>query len=183
MLALVLGGAQCLWQDIDKAKDICTPDVYVAINEVGTVWPHDLDIWVSFHANRLIEWVAERRSKNLPDANHLWTGPVMRTRGLREVINQHKEVLGGSSGLLAVLVALKYVNHVLLAGVPMDPTPHWHDRDRGKPWAAATHHRQAWTEALPRLGNVRSMSGWTAEQLGFPDEAWVGEATGRDVSK
>ena len=91
---------------------------------------------------------------------------------------RHGDV-GGSSGLLAVTVALELGKEnqdqlrIVLAGVPMDPAA-GNFRAPSVPWAEATVYHPAWEERAEALKkNVRSMSGWTAELLGKPTAAWL----------
>lgn len=75
----------------------------------------------------------------------------------------------GSSGLYAVKFALEHLqaSEVILAGVPIDPGPHYYGSDG---WQAAIRFRRAWEFATPTIkGRVRSLSGWTRELLGDPE--------------
>jgi len=171
--AVVLGGAECVWEDHKALIELFTPELTVCINDIGVVWPHRFDIWVSHHADKLTQWVYERKGKNLPPADKLWTGPVKARNSLPE-IQQHRQ-RGGSSGLLATCVTLDVAERVVLCGVPMLATMrHWHDNARGIPWTECTHYLKHWEELYPTLlkDRVRSMSGWTAERLGKPTKEW-----------
>jgi len=172
--AVVLGGAECVWDDHKKLIEFHTPELTVCINDIGVVWPHKFDIWVSHHADKLTEWAYKRSKTNLPPATELWTGPVKARNSLME-IQQHRQ-RGGSSGLLATCVALDKAQKVVLCGVPMLPTMrHWHNDKGGVPWTECTHYLKHWEELMPNLlsKRVRSMSGWTRDRLGLPTKEWL----------
>jgi hypothetical protein len=49
---------------------------------------------------------------------------------------------------------------------------HYFDKS---PWHEHGEFVAAWNLVKPRLSNVRSMSGWTAELLGTPTSQWLCE--------
>lgn len=173
-LAYVLGGAACVWQDLKRLRAMrYEPDIYTLINDLGVIWPHRIDIWVSHHAEKLTDWVAERRKGALPPAMQLWTGPVKHRRALPN-IQQHQQ-RGGSSGLLATVITMEQVDRLVLVGIPMTETPHWHNHHHKRPWGECNHYRQAWPHIKEKYGTqIRSMSGWTAEMFGVPDKEFLG---------
>lgn len=60
----------------------------------------------------------------------------------------------------------------ILAGVPMQPErAHYFDN---RQWAEATVYHSHWRRYRDRFeGRIKSMSGWTQELLGAPDEEWI----------
>ncbi|MEK9810132.1 MAG: hypothetical protein VW362_06760, partial [Candidatus Nanopelagicales bacterium] len=85
----------------------------------------------------------------------------------------------GSSALFAVTVAW-YMGYdrTVLCGVPMRSQPHAYGASEweGKPWPEreVQIHREGWLHHKQKIaGMVRSMSGWTAEQFGFPGESFL----------
>lgn len=173
-VALVIGGAKCVWDDVALFRKLWTPDVHVCVNHIGMIWPHTLHCWVSYHADLLVMWIRERARNGFNDANELWTS--YERRDARPPIKCWPvEGIGGSSGLLATYVAKGKGLKVVLAGVPMSADMgHWHDKQQNKPWAEALKFQSHWTKRLPELkDDVRSMSGWTRDLLGEPDAAWL----------
>ena len=179
-VALVIGGGACVWSDVLNALDLGQFHGVVACNDVGVAWPGGLDAWVSLHTDKMGLWT-ERRAR----AGH---GPVQaiygqcQTRGRDAPRATHTvefkfsgQSSTGSSGLFALKVALIDLgfDRAVLCGVPMETAErHFFDIS---PWRGANSHRQGWKEALPVIRDrARSMSGWTREILGAPDEEWLG---------
>lgn len=170
MITFVLGGADCVWHDLARARYICQPDAIICVNHVGIEYPGAFDAWCSFHGSLLESWRREREKAGRPPAKEMWvattsdrykqfSGYRMRTCG------------GGSSGMFGTDVALdRGADKVILCGIPMTPTPHFHDRQHGKPWTEAEKHRAFWIKRAGyfQQAGVRSMSGWTRELLGAP---------------
>jgi hypothetical protein len=82
----------------------------------------------------------------------------------------------GSSGLFAVRIALDVLKarRVVLAGMPMDDSPHVYDAGR-RSGPSFVPYRPEWRRAARDEfgGRVRSLSGWTADLLGRPDPEWL----------
>lgn len=114
----------------------------------------------------------------MPDVKRIFTGL---SAGDDDVVRRHvtdcveakflpHQFVSGSSGLFAVKVALIDLGYedVVLCGVPMTATPHFDDN---VPWPEVDLFKLGWEQALPQIdGRVRSMSGWTRELLGAPNE-------------
>jgi hypothetical protein len=64
--ALVLGGANSVWADVQAALEIGEYSSVVGCNDVGIVWPGVMDAWVSLHGYYLQAWANRRQSKGLP---------------------------------------------------------------------------------------------------------------------
>jgi hypothetical protein len=174
MRALVLGGAMGLFEEEAAARAMgFVPDILVATNHAGRDREEPVDHWVSFHQELFPLWLKERRARGLADPGQLWTcapAPAPKSLDLpvRKAANWR-----GSSGLLAVTVALELgASHVVCCGVPLRKEGEHYD----KPglWRDAGNYRAGWVNhAAVMAGRVRSMSGWTAELLGQPDPAWL----------
>lgn len=168
MRAICLGGADCLWSDVLGSERILGTrwwDIVVACNDAGRDWPHRLDHWVSLHPEKLLKvWTPER-----PGGYETWSDPN-RQRGPAPT-DHHLDNWGGSSGLFCVQVALEVgASYVVACGMPMDARPHYFGTKEWGPWE---QYRDAWDRHADEMGVVRSMSGWTAELLGRPDEQWA----------
>jgi len=115
-------------------------------------------------------WWDQRLRAGLPPPGQVW----FHRAAYKEFLLPHQftEEWGGSSGLLATKVALELgCDRIVLCGVPMESTPHFHIP---LPLKGAGRYRRAWVERVGQLtGKVRSMSGWTAQFLGEPDEVWL----------
>jgi hypothetical protein len=180
--ALVLGGADSVWNDVAASEQTLGCDwwdVVVAANDIGVAWPRTLDHWCSLHPNKLERWRTERTKRALPGPAVTWTKKGKRCRGVdREVTHRFG---GGSSGLLTVSVARAVgADRIVLCGVPMtktgyfkESTEHRHPRN----FSSADAHWRKWRLHAEELsGYVRSMGGRTRELLGAPTPEWM-EAT------
>lgn len=181
--ALVIGRAQGTWGEVDAANrlvgSVTGPfDTVVAVNDAGYDYPH-VDHWVSFHGDKFERWSQIRRENGFEPAQ-LWTSTYGRKESAYERalgsmgVRRLNYTGGGSSGLVATLVALVplQATHIVLAGIPMDVEAGHYNEDG--PWNEAVKHRKAWRDQFDKLKPyVRSMSGWTAEQLGTPDKEWL----------
>jgi hypothetical protein len=169
MTALVLGGADCLWRDL-ASLGRWTPELVVATNDAIAAYSHRIDHAATLHPEKLVGWRLDRW-RNGGNGEYLtWSrrNPELVDRILTGW-NQ------GSSGMFAVGVALEMgAERVVLAGVPMTETPHFHSP---APWEGVRHHRDAWEKRADEMrGRVVSCSGWTRELLGGPDEALTRKA-------
>jgi len=166
-VALILGGADCVYRDFEAALDLGEFDGVVGANHVGITWPGIFDAWVSLHPDRLKRpWVASRRRRGLPDHKAVITSEETE----RRFPGQEN---AGSSGLFAVKVALVDLgfDRVVLCGVPLTRTAHFDDPTD---WKYAESYHEGWTQALPHIRDrVRSFGGFTQQLLGAPDAAWI----------
>lgn len=172
-VAFILGSALCLHDDFKAALSSFQPSSIIAVNEAGRDYEGVLDHWVSMHPPLLIKWIEERRDWDVP----LFTGTVWTPRHItlpKGLIASRAESWGGSSGLLAVTVALGLgFEKIILCGVPMERLgAHYFNKDR--PWNDAGIYKASWKRNLDKIApTVRSMSGWTKELLGAPSLEWV----------
>lgn len=179
--ALVLGGAGCVWEDVDAALALGEFSGVVACNDVGAAWPGKLDAWVSLHPEKFGIWSAQRVAAGYPFPGAILAHEEASGRkGLPACVTGRTNFRfpgqreSGSSGLFALKVALVDLgfDKAVLCGVPMDAGPgHFFDPAA---WRAAVSHRRGWHDVIPTLKNkARSMSGWTREQLGAPTSSWI----------
>lgn len=176
MIAVILGGALCLDDDVRCALALVdlADCLIVAVNDAGFWWRGRLDHWVTMHAEELPERERIRAERGYPAGYKRWTRPY--PPGMKQREDCVDELFGGwsgSSGLLAVGITLERLgaDAVLLCGMPMDDRPHFNRKGR---WQDYARNRLGWIEYLDRMrGCVRSFSGWTAELLGVPTEQWI----------
>lgn len=171
--ALVLGGARSVWADREAAMKLFQPIHVLATNETGRDLDGRVDHWVSMHPEKMSEWVRGRAKLGNEPALNLWKPKHKQPFPGLEM--KSAPSWGGSSGLLAVTVALiaLEVEFVIVAGCPLlNEECHYFDQ---KVWREAHQYRAAWVRYLPQMRNrVKSMSGWTRELLGEPDMGWLG---------
>jgi hypothetical protein len=173
--ALILGGASCVWNDVDAALSLGEFFAVVACNDIGTAWAGELDAWVTLHPENMEGWIRQRASRGYPPAKrivyHQWKGGSPKP-DLVTAYNWHRSHKSASSGVFAAKVALEIgCERGVLCGVPLTMTAHFNDRGD---WSAATSFHDGLMNAEPYLRNkVRSMSGRTKEILGVPTPEWL----------
>lgn len=190
-LALVLGGARCVWDDL-RALEVMLggpwPGLVVAVNDIGVHVPY-LDCWVTRHPTKLHvdpdhpqKWGWERQRAERGHARDYQTYGIKRS-----MVDHHADTTGnnGSSGFLGAWVGVVVTKQhtpeprVVLCGIPMSNQPHFAESEvhtEGKPWASSASHMRGWRSDRGRmqLGHyVRSMSGNTEKLLGRPTPEWI----------
>lgn len=171
---IALGGAESVWHDLPAAEAICREagvayDVG-AVNDAGADYPGHLTLWCSLHPEKLPRWMRKREKAN---RNTDYITVCHKRRAECRVDREYNGNTGGSSGLFIVRVALTMFDYerVILCGIQMTPAKNY---ARQAPWKDFKTYLRKWEQALPDLRpSVRSMSGWTREQLGAPDAAWL----------
>lgn len=170
---LILGGAGTIWTDAADALELGRYDLTIAINDIGARWSDPIDIWCSLHPDKLAGWRADRARAGYPPASrHIAHQAGEGIEGLEYRFPGQPS--SGSSGLFAVNIAMdEGCDRIVLAGVPMTAEA-GHVAD-GRLFAKeCSVYLPAWQWALPILrGKVKSISGWTADNLGKPDAEWL----------
>ena len=166
--ALVLGGASCVWEDLEKIPTGWA-DIVIAVNDIGSHYGGQLHHWCSLHPEKFPAWEATRKALGHPDGYTKW-GRVMPAGVDVGPVDRTCKHWGGSSAGLATRIALVELGatSVVLCGVPQTQTPHYHNN---KPWE---HWDLYWADWKKRhkegkLDAVRSMSGRTRDLLGAPE--------------
>lgn len=157
---LVVGSAACVWDDLDawgkrQAR-------IVAVNRMVADLPRPITAGATLHPELAWGWRSSRR-QGVP-----W---LMWGRKLRPGIDAAVALPDGwhgTSGLYGVRVAMWLgASRIVLAGCPMDDTPHHYDDGALGSWLE--HYRHGWRNAFPEIhGRVTSLSGWTRDLLGAP---------------
>lgn len=172
LTAIAMGSGNCLDADMEKALALAPDAMLVACNHAARDWPGRIDHWVSMHPDLFPKWIGERAVAGHPLCEHYW---YPKHRAVRCPVKDARPIQtwGGSSGLLAVQVALELgAERVMLAGIPINQT-FCHKGDN-RYWTEARQYRGTWERHAHLLnGRARSFSGWTAELLGVPDQAWI----------
>ena len=179
MILIALGGADCVWEDLSNAVKLLEKRPYDigGVNEVGMKYDGHLTLWCSLHPDKLALWQQRREDAGLNTdyCSVAHKGSVGRrfNNGRTDAIV--KQAFPGCSGLYLTQVAalLKSYDKVICCGMPNAATPHFFD---SKPWADYERYRRGWKLALEHplmQERVRSMSGWTSELFGRPNETWL----------
>lgn len=188
-LALVLGGAKCVWDDLRELEEIVGgpwPGWVVAANDVAThdprklhpdieLWDGTVHAWCSLHPRKFKKWKAERERAGLPPVGSTWSHSY---RSLCD--NVLRERAAGSSGLFAVCVSRDRLGAeaIVCAGTPMTKMAHFdesREHQKDDAWTRAKHHFPRWEERKENgeLDSVRSLSGRTRKLLGAPDAGFL----------
>jgi hypothetical protein len=169
-LAIVVGGAECVWDDLAEVRAMCTEHnvaytLYVC-NDMIELFP-EVAIGVTLHVDKIQRWMANRAAKGYPNLTHIWA------HRHHHLIFRHTHDWGGSVGLFGVKVA-REAGHdkVVICGVPMDMDANHFVRHQR--WGQCLPFRGAWNRHKVELAPyLRSMSGWTAEQFGKVELEWL----------
>lgn len=172
---ICLGSAACQPVDLAAAAELGVTQangwLLVAVNHAARDWPGEVPHWATYHSDLLPKWIGQRAAAARPPAGRLWTGE---RRVMPKGIDlQRAPNWGGSSGLLAVSVALNRLSalQIVLIGIPLDHEQGHYDSP--KKWRDATNYRRGWVTHQDAMANVRSMSGWTQGLLGAPTREWL----------
>lgn len=174
MIAIVLGGAETVWEDFAAlGMDGCV----FAVNAAIPAHTGRIEHACTLHAENLGRWCRDRERAGRNMDFDRWTHKAKTGCGPVNV----RSDWGGSSGLFAVKIARELgFERIVLCGVPMDARLHF---DRPGEWPDCHHYRRHWLRMKDEISPfVRSMSGWTRELLGSPDDAWLGRAVADEVS-
>jgi predicted SAM-dependent methyltransferase len=175
VVAVVLGGAMCWRQDWEAARKLIgdLPFRVFAINDQIKTFPDEC-VAVTLHPDKLvgpIAWLNGRRKAGLPEPEQVWAH-----RKAPEITHDTGLDWGGSSGLFAVQVARRE-GHQKVIGVGVPMTVDGAHYIRGQKWQSAIAFRPSWIRYKNEIApHFRSMSGWTAEIFGKPDEAFLRSA-------
>lgn len=172
--ALILGCAECVWDDIEQAKKLFTPDAVFAVKDMMVYYPDRIDYGICLHPERIEGYKRQR----VTVLKRPWDFEVWGHKRHKD-INRHTVDWGGSSGLLAIKVAMQEgFDTIVCAGTPMERGD-GHVR-RKEPWLSADIFRNGWIKHQKTIQPfVRSMSGWTKTLLGAPSEEWFRQADSR----
>ena len=173
--ALILGRGEDVFKEAEAAHALGKIDFTIATGPIAVDYA-DVDYWLWFHAELFPDFALRREKKGHPPVKEYWSVPYKgRGRPAPGFNVQYFDwTHGGSSGLVAVGLALKEkkADCVILAGIPM--TAEGGRYDDKKQWTEAVHHRVGWWNTLQMTrGKVKSFSGWTKELLGEPTAEWM----------
>ena len=173
-VAIILGGGDTVFAEFDAAARLCAEagksvDIF-AVNDMIGAFLGSLDHAVTVHPDKIPMWRAQRAQHGFLPPEHWWSIH----NGLGKLgITDTAQDWQGSSGLFAVRIAreLGYVK-IILCGVPMTiEAKHF---KRGVKWWSCLSFRRGWIRRFRVLKPyVRSMSGWTQQNLGPLTLEWL----------
>lgn len=195
MLALVVGCAANVWDDVARAKKLATFDAVYCVKSMGIKWPERFDVWATLHPEAMDEYEAEREKLGFPGGYEI-VAPLKSEVGqwaesgkniARRVTYRWPGMTGSaSSGIYGAKVAIDDGFNVVLAGVPLEANAGhfmpgtWNVKKnwrRGPLWVEHGSFTEGFRIATPRLrGRCKSMSGYTMKVLGAPTPEWLAES-------
>lgn len=160
---------------MEQAYALVTPDTVIATNHAGKDYDGILEHWCTLHTEFMPDWVKQRREAGFPDALQFWTSNTKTIPPEHEGLYKNVPSWNGSSGLLAIQVALELgYEKIILCGIPLDKKAE-HYNYTGD-WMDAPRYRSAWTKNIGILkGKVKSFNGYTERILGVPTLEWLYE--------
>lgn len=177
--AMIMGSAECLFADYQKAKKFFDKYDIIAVNFSGICFKNVVHL-VSLHADRIPVFL---KAASLDNGRHIHTHSIAGNLKIPEIENDWgSEILntGGSSALFAVRVALKLgYDKIIVCGVPLNKGRRFYDTYDYVAEVGDDATFLAWKLAYNRNefeGKVRSMSGKTKFLLGEPTIAWANES-------
>lgn len=165
--AIVLGIAPCLEEDLHNVSNHQLYDFFAIGVDCSDRVRFDIQHACSYHPYEFEEFRQRRKriGGNLDYVTHSHAQPAQFIWPLVA-----RSPFSGSSSFLGcqVAVALGY-QKIILCGCPMTG-PNSNAKKKGY-----EIFQVGWQKYAPSMfnGKVRSMSGWTREFLGFPDEEWL----------
>lgn len=170
-VAFVLGGANTLDGDLEKARAIAHPHTIIACNDAGADYPGFLPHFCTLHTEKAQEWYDKRKFP----IGQCWTSNTKTVPDEHKSLYNHVDAWDGSSGLLCITVALHLgYEKVILCGVPLDKKANHYFDDAQ--WDDAPRYRRSWMKHKHLMeGKVKSFSGWTSLILGEPSSKWLAE--------
>lgn len=169
MIALVLGCAECVWEDCQAVFSICTPDAIFAVKDMMAKFPARIDYGCTLHPERTDGYLLERARSKYPCGFDVYAH--------RDYGSKTKHLVtrdwAGSTGLFAVKLAIEQgFSGIILAGVPMQRE--FGHVARKVPWEQARDFLNGWSHRKEEIRPfVKSMSGWTRETFGVPTPDWI----------
>jgi hypothetical protein len=179
--ALVVGCAECVWEDVQRAQEMVLFDSVYCVKLAGVHWPSSFKTWVTLHPEFMNAYEAERRALGHPPGYEIVAPLESEVGSHAKKGNINRRVTyrwpgmnaSASSGIYGAKVALDDgYDLAVLAGIPM--TPDAGHFTRKAPWLQRDCFMPGLKLALPHIkGRVRSMSGHTKEILGEPTQEWL----------
>ncbi len=187
MIALVVGSAACIWDDVKAAKQLCEFDAVCCVKRVGIEWPDRFEYWATLHPEFMDDYEARRKANGLPGGYEIVAPPPNEVgqHGAKGNIARREPYRWAGmnsspgSGIYGIKVMLSLGYRVVAAGIPMNNEPHFikHETWGEGNWNGLESFEAGFKESIPHMmGKVRSMSGRTRELLGSPDPGWLAES-------
>lgn len=172
-VAICVGGGNDPLAEYEAAAAICVAAgktiANFVCNDALSIFPGPVHHGCTLHPDKWQYWRTIRERSGFPAPLRLWAHRSY------PGFTDHTKDWQGSSGLFMVKAARELgYTHIILAGIPM--TTEGSHFARQQVWNAAAGFRKGWARVQGSLRPfVRSMSGWTNDHFGMPDEAWLNE--------
>jgi hypothetical protein len=173
--AMVLGSGRSIWDDLSRFNH--KGYGVVAVNNMTLHYRDQVDHSVSMHPDEPELWRKLRKIYNCLPCELITHSPVPTNQKSETDYTWYFEKgQGGTSGLFAVMLALALgYDRVVLCGMPLDDLGHFYDPPNHRDGCFRSDFiHSEWNEVNKLYFNnrVKSLSGWTRNLLGEPDESW-----------
>jgi hypothetical protein len=172
--AIVIGGADCVWDDVKAARALFEPDAFAVLNDMVPCWSERIDYLCSLHPEKVADWLNHRAKNGYQFRGEVWCHKNAGPRGLvHKGVDRTTDDWAGSSSLFAAKVLIEErFDKIVLCGCPLVSEAGHIARKRH--WMAAHAFRSGWKRNHSKIADkVRSMGGWTREFLGAPTPEWL----------
>ena len=181
-VAIICGSANGLWEDLAAAVDILPMEAMpsiAALNIAGIFLPHVDDWFITAMDN--VAPMAHLRERATIHGDRGAAEVCLHSpgrEGLPPMMEGHKYWSIPTKGTIAMF-AVRVLSslgcrRMILAGVPLDDKAGYFYQPPWEAFGMSSESREYWSESSNHIKPyVRSMSGWTRELLGAPDEAWI----------
>ncbi len=187
-ILLITGDGQCLPQDVKEFESWGIPHDVLCINRSIVFFQRPVQHWAAIDNEESVWFTQYLSQKVIPPTGRIWKHTIGGCAGYdfwwiaghpKDASEYARWHWGGNSGYFGILIAQEMgYKKIVLAGIPLDNSPHWYDPADadGPAWMGFVY--QQWMDykmAVPKAENVRSMSGYTAFIFGKTSEEWISE--------
>lgn len=186
-VCLITGDAATLPDDVKKFEAWGIPHDVYCVNRSIVFFDRPVHHWAAID-NEESTWLPQYDSEKIHiPGRPIWKHTIGGCRGYDfywisfdpadEMTDHARRHWGGNTGYFAILTAAEMgYKRVILAGIPLDNSPHWYDppEANGPQWLGIVY--QQWMDykmKVPFADNVRSLSGYTAFIFGDATKEWV----------
>ena len=170
-LLIITGSAPCVLEDLARAKELATSYDLLAVGlDAVDKYAEPIKYVSTYHPKEIAE-IAERRA-GYGNTDYLVISHQEKP-GV-DICIKDWWIPSGSSSLLGVQAAQRLgYDKIILCGCPLT--------GKNKDEQDYKNFHSGWQKRLKEISAcVRSLSGWTRDLLGAPDDQWIMEAENAD---
>lgn len=173
-VVLIVGSAPCVFEDIDKFKELGIEHDTICINASPEAWGRECEHWCAVDVGPMYSYgklIKERYPEVIRHAPNI--SPEKYDRFF-DVFWDGIGTDGGTSGKFAVDIAIELgYEKIIIVGVPLsEDGKHFNDQPDSK-WQDGVWAAWANFASSRNAERVKSYSGFTRKILGEPHEEWL----------